>query len=271
MAAVSGLFVYPIKSCRGIAVDEARAGARGFEHDRRLMVVDANGRFVTQRQFPQMALIEVESVDGGWRLSAPGAADFAIPKTFEAGADGAMLCTVRVWRDEVEATLAPPDINVWFSSVLGFACGLVYQDDAQHRAVTNAAAGFDDVVSFADGAPYLLISEASVAGLNKKLETLVTMTHFRPNIVVTADTPHAEDQWQRISLGEAQFAVAWPCSRCIMTTVNPQTGARRDDGEPMRTLKTYRQDGRAVYFGQNLLVRREGNVAVGDPVQIISS
>lgn len=268
MTAVSRIFVYPIKSCAGIEIGEADVGPRGLDGDRRYMIVDAHGRFVTQRQFPQMALIEPAFVPNGFKVTAPGCEPLELPAAMTAGIGGATDCSVRIWRQAVEATLAPSDVNIWFSGVLGFACGLAFMADDQHRPVENEAAAFDDEVSFADGAPLLLISEASLADLNARLDTPVAVRNFRPNLVVTADAPFAEDRWQSITVGEVGFDVAWPCSRCIMTTVDPATGERRSDGEPMRTLRAFRQRGRNVYFGQNLLPRRLGRIEVGASVKV---
>jgi hypothetical protein len=269
MPALTGLYLYPIKSCRGLAVGKAVVGARGLEGDRRYMIVDASGRFVTQRQFPRMALIDVALVPGGWRVCAPDQPALEIPQALERGTDGSSACMVRIWRQTVEATLAGPDVNIWFSNYLGFACGLVYMADEQHRPVENAAAAFDDEVSFADGAPLLLISEASLESLNARLESPVAMRNFRPNLVVSGTSAHAEDAWREIRIGAARFQVAWPCSRCIMTTVDPASGTRRADGEPMQTLRSYRQRDGAVYFGQNLLPRVVGRIAVGDAVEVL--
>lgn len=268
MPRLSRIFVYPIKSCRGIEVREATVGTRGLDGDRRYMVVDGNGRFVTQRQFPQMALVETALTPDGFRVSAPGHEPLELPARIAAGADGATGCRVRVWQHTVEATLARSEINVWFSAVLGFACGLAYMADDQHRPVQNEAAGFDDEVSFADGAPLLLTSEASLADLNARLDRPVTMAHFRPNLVVAAERPFEEDDWDSVEVGDASFDVAWPSSRCIMTTIDPETGVRREDGEPMRTLKGFRQRGPKVYFGQNLLPRRLGRITSGVEVAV---
>jgi len=265
-ARVTRLFVYPIKSCRGIAVDSAELTPRGLAHDRRYMLIDANGRFLTQRMHGRMALIETAFADGAYEIRAPGRAPLRLPRALDPATH--QTCQVRIWQDNVEATLAPPEINLWFSEVLGFACGLVYLADSQHRAVPNAAAEFEDEVGFADGAPLLLISEASLEGLNARLERPVVIDRFRPNLVVTADAPHAEDRWTSLAIGAARLDVVWPCSRCVLTTIDPVTGERDPDGEPMRTLTTYRRRDRSVYFGQNLIPRALGTVAVGDECAI---
>lgn len=261
MPRVSRIFVYPIKSCRGIEVASAELTRRGLAGDRRYMLVDSAGRFLTQRRHPRMALIETALTDEGIEVTAPGRGPLALPAALE----GPELetCVVRVWADAVEATLAAPDVNIWFSELMGFACGLVYLADHQHRPVHNDAAQFDDEVSFADGAPLLLVSDASLDGLNLRLDAPVGVERFRPNLVVTADTPHAEDEWRSIGIGATRLDVAWPSSRCVLTTVDPTTGRKDPKGEPLRTLEGYRRRGAKVYFGQNLIPRALGVIRAG--------
>ena len=261
MSRVSRIFVYPIKSCRGIEVASAALTARGLENDRRYMLVDSAGRFLTQRRYPRMALIETALADEGLWVRAPGREPLLLPVALTGPALG--TCIVRIWADTVEATLAGPEINIWFSEFMGFACGLVYLADHQHRPVGNAAAQFDDEVSFADGAPLLLISDASLAELNRRLDLSVGIERFRPNLVVTAEKPHAVDEWQSIGIGAARLDVAWPCSRCVLTTVDPKTGEKDSKGEPLRTLGDYRRCDAKVYFGQNLIPRALGTIRTG--------
>jgi uncharacterized protein len=262
---VSELHIYPIKSCRGIAVPSAEVEARGLACDRRYMLVDAKGRFLTQREHPRMALIDVQPAAGGWRVAAPDRPPLHVPVRPAGGRE----CEVNVWRDTVQATLAPEDLNFWFSEFMGFACGLVYMDEHQHRPVTHASAEFDDEVGFADSAPLLLISAGSLADLNGRLAKPVTMRHFRPNIVVDGAAPFAEDAWRTIGIGGAEFAVAWPCSRCVLTTIDPATGEKDARGEPLETLKSYRRVGARVMFGQNLIPRSFGAVRLGDAVHVL--
>jgi uncharacterized protein YcbX len=267
MACVSRLFIYPIKSCRGIELESAELTSRGLAGDRRYMLVDAGGRFLTQRRHGQMALLEPTFGDDGFVVRAPGREPLQIPFDLDPGAHE--KCQVRIWDDSVEATLADTDTNIWFSAFMGFACGLVYLADDQHRPVPNGAAEFDDEVSFADGAPVLLISEPSLAELNRRLEQPIGIERFRPNLVVTGDQPHAEDAWASIAIGDARLDVAWPCSRCVLTTVDPATGERDAGGEPMRTLMSYRKRERSVYFGQNLIPRSPGTLTVGAEYEMI--
>jgi uncharacterized protein YcbX len=262
---VSEINIFPIKSCRGFSVPQAEVEARGLAGDRRYMLVDANGKFLTQRENPHMALIAVHATRDGYRVEAPGQPPLTIPHALALGAES----QVRIWRDTVPATLAGEDINIWFSQYLGFACGLVYMADNQHRPVSNEAAEFDDEVSFADGAPLLLISTGSLADLNGRLAEPVTMTRFRPNLVVEAPTPFIEDSWRSIAIGSAEFAVAWQCSRCILPTIDPETGVKHPRQEPLETLRSYRRVGPKVMFGQNLIPRKRGTVHVGDTVRVV--
>lgn len=261
MSRVSRIFVYPIKSCRGIEVASAELTVRGLRFDRRYMLVDSAGRFLTQRRHPKMALIEPVFTDDGFAINAPGRDPLRLP--FGLVGTGYEVCSVRVWNDQVEATLADPDTNIWFSEFMGFACGLVYLGDDQHRPVTNEAAEFDDELGFGDGAPLLLISDASLNELNRRLPAPVGIERFRPNLVVSAGKPHAEDDWRTIEIGATRLQVAWPCSRCILTTIDHRSGERDPDGEPLKTLSSYRRRGRAVYFGQNLIPRSLGMINVG--------
>jgi MOSC domain-containing protein len=261
---VSAIHIYPIKSCRGLAVASATLEARGLAGDRRYMLVDANGRFLTQRQHPRLALVGIEAVDGGYRVTAPEQPALALPPALGSGT----VATVTIWRDRVEALLADESVNLWFTRYLGFACGLVYMRDDQHRPVSNPAAEFDDEVSFADGAPLLLLTTASLAELNGRLARPVAMQRFRPNLVVDGAAPFAEDQWRTIAIGTTELTVAWPCARCALPNVDPRTGERDPQGEPLATLMTYRRTGAKVLFGQNLIPRVFGTLRVGDALRV---
>jgi hypothetical protein len=257
---VSAIYIYPIKSCRGISVPGAEVETRGLAEDRRFMLVNAKGRCVTQREYPRMALIDVHRDDGGYRVEAPGRPPLHVPRDLQGGAER----EVRVWGDTVQATLAGEEIDAWFSAYLGIACALVRMEAHQHRPMMHEFAEFDDEVSFADAAPLLLISTGSLADLNGRLAAPVAMRRFRPNVVIDTDTPFAEDAWKSIAIGAAEFSVAWACSRCVLTTIDPDSGVPDTRGEPLETLKTYRRVGPRVMFGQNLIPRRCGAIRVGD-------
>lgn len=265
MLQVSALYVYPIKSCSGISVSSARVEARGLEFDRRYMLVDDNGRFLTQRQIPRMALLQTSIGGSELLVSRPDGSVLTLPlrPSFRDSA------RVRVWRSELDADVAGADVNAWFSEYLDRPTRLVYMADHQHRRVAaQRATRPDDEVSFADGAPVLLISEGSLADLNERLGAPVSMLRFRPNIVVNASAAFIEDTWRRIRISDTEFEVAWPCSRCTIPTVDPASGAVDDHGEPLATLRAYRRDGAGVFFGQNLLTRGAGIVNVGDSIEL---
>jgi len=263
MPRITELCIYPIKSCRGISVDSVQLTARGLDGDRRYMLVDVKGRFLTQREHPAMALIDVSRQAGGYRVAAPGQAALDLPLALPPGRE----CKVRLWQDTIDASLAEPTVNRWFSDYLGLDCGLVHMDDDQHRPVQNAAASFDDEVSFADGGPLLLVSEASLAWLNARLAKPVAMRQFRPNIVTTAEAAFDEDAWRFIRTDEVELEVAWSCPRCVLTTIDPATARRDPDGEPLATLKQHRRFRGGVMFGQNLIPRKLGTIDTGAEIQ----
>jgi len=260
---VSSLSVYPVKSCGGIEVDAAQVTATGFLWDRRWMVVGEDGRFLSQREHPRLALVRVQMAEDRLLLSAPHLSDLHVP--FERDDDSRVRVTV--WRDECDAVNEGAAAGAWFSDHLGVGARLVRLADDDARPLGSTAAQPGDRVSFADAYPFLLISEGSLQQLNNRLNLPVPMDRFRPNIVVDGCRPHAEDEWGTVRVGEVDFSVAKPCSRCVITTTNQQTGER--GREPLQTLATYRlQDGQ-VLFGQNLVHRGAGVVRVGDEVVVL--
>jgi uncharacterized protein YcbX len=264
---VTQLNIYPLKSCGQVPVDSALVEARGLAGDRRYMLVDESGRFLTQRRYPRMALIQPQRTDQGLRLCAPGLETLQLPTELVTDAQR----NVSVWQSELDASLADGTINNWFSAFMGFPVQLVFMADRHERALKAGHGQPGDRVSFADGAPLLLISEASLAALNGRLAQPVTMQRFRPNLVVSAEQPFAEDSWRLIRIGEAEFEVSWACSRCVMTTVDPVTGDKDADGEPLKTLAAFRRSPEGIVFGQNLIPRGLGRIRVGDRVELLQS
>jgi uncharacterized protein YcbX len=257
--------VYPIKSCGRIGRETAVVEARGLAGDRRYMLVDENGEFLTQRRHSRMALIRaVDEGTQGFRVEAPGREPLRLPWGWPEGAP----LEVTIWRSRVEATAVAPEIGAWFSDFLGLPCRLVFLSEHQHRAVPNEAARFDDEVGFADAAPLLVISDASLADLNARLPAPLSMRRFRPNLVVTADQPFAEDGWKRMRIGDVDLEVAWASARCVLTTLDPDTGVPDPRGEPLRTLRGFRRGPRGVLFGQNVIPRKLGTIRVGDSVEV---
>lgn len=262
---VSALHYYPIKSCGGIAVKAAALVETGFKFDRLLMLVDEQGQFITQREYPRMALIQPRRVGQTLSLVAPTMK----PITIELTQNGNRSAVV-VWRSTCEAIDQGETIASWFSDYLGTACRLVLMADDFARLVNpDYARTPQDAVSFADGYPFLLISEASLADLNSRLADPLPMNRFRPNIVITGCEPFAEDNWQVIRIGPVDFKVAKPCARCVIITTNQETA--ETSKEPLRTLATYRNlPGQGVMFGQNLIHHHLGTIRVGDAVTVIN-
>ena len=263
---LAALYVYPIKSCAALASASARVEPRGLADDRRWLVVDAKGMFVTGRLYSRMPLIRATPLIAGLRLEAPDMPTLEIARP----APGARRRDVTVWRSRVDAPVADDASAAWISRFLGADLSLVYMDEAAHRGVNPDFGRPGDEVSFADGYPQLLISSAALDALNARLDTPVDMLRFRPNLVVSGTTPHAEDAWKRIRIGEIEFDLVKPCTRCIFTTVDPQRGERDANGEPLKTLTTYRRSPNGVTFGQNLIPRGSGTIRVGDAVEVLA-
>ncbi|EYF05522.1 MOSC domain-containing protein [Chondromyces apiculatus] len=265
---VSSLHVYPVKSARGLTVTEAEVEARGFAHDRRFMVVDERGAFFTQRELPAMALIGVAIQGETLVLTVPGLGHAEVPLRPQEG--GARR--VRVWDDECEAVAVSPEAADLLGRHLGRRCELVYMPESSLRPVRDGREEPGDLVSFADAFPFLIVSRASLEGLNARLaereQGAVPMDRFRPNLVVEGCDPHAEDGWSEIAIGAVRFQVTKPCARCALVTVDQERGVAGK--EPLATLATYRKDQGQVLFGQNMVPTGRGVIRVGDPVRPVS-
>jgi uncharacterized protein len=258
---LAGLNLYPVKSARGIPLDEWEVDGFGLQYDRRWMVVDGSGRFLTQRDHPRLALVTTV-VDGCLRLQAPEMPALEVPLNPQP----TVQTTVRVWRDRCSATWTGERPATWFSRFLGLPCNLVHMPDDMLRPVDRAYAPEGTRVSFADAFPFLIISEASLADLNRRLPEPVPMNRFRPNLVIAGAEPYAEDHWDRLQIGALRLTVVKPCERCVITTTDQVTTER--SSEPLRTLARYRKVRGKVMFGQNAVHETVGRVRVGDPVLI---
>ena len=229
------------------------------------MLVDHEGTFITARKHPRLATVQGRFVGDVLKLAVEGREELELALQ----PDNRESVKVRVWKDEIEAIPAGAGADAWFSTFLDTKCRLVQQTDELHRAVDPDYGLPGDEVSFADGFPLLLISEASLADLNSRLPQAVSMRRFRPNLVVDGDEPYAEDHWRRIRIGEVEFAGVKNCSRCVFTTIDPDTGVKDLSREPLRTLSRYRRKPEGgVFFGQNLIPRSGGAIHVGDSVEI---
>ena len=257
--------IYPLKSAAPVTLDAASVEARGLVGDRRWMIVDADGKFVTARKHPRLVLIRARIDGDGLMLEAPGMPSL----TVTADAQAERLATA-IWKDRVMAMTAAAAADRWISEYLGVAARFVHIDSGVTRAVNPAYARPGDEVGFADGFPLLLISQASLDGLNERLAQAVPMLRFRPNVVVAGTAAHAEDDWRSVRIGEVRFDVVKPCTRCVLTTVDPATGCFDAQGEPLRTLTRYRRSEKGVLFGQNLIPRGIGRIRQGDTVEVIA-
>ncbi len=284
---VSAINIYPIKSLKGISVRSAMVEQRGLSLDRRWMLTTPEGKFITQREFPKMATITVAVRSDGLLASNADHGEMMVPLA----QDGAARISVTVWQSVCDGLAYNSRVNEWFSDVLGTDCRLVYMPDNSLRSVNKRFNGGEDIVSFADGYPLMILGEASLDDLNEKISEnadngigmRLPMNRFRPNLVITGAPPFAEDSWKRIRIGDAVFRSTKPCERCVITTVEQSLG-EFDGKEPLATLAKYRMakdvisdtleslgvGPNAVLFGQNLIGETSGTaINLGDPVTVI--
>jgi uncharacterized protein YcbX len=268
---LSAVHVYPVKSVAGCALGETAVEPWGIAGDRRWMLVGPDGRFVTQREHPRLALAAAQPrPGGGFRVTAPGMEPLTVEVPEPVG-----TTAVEVWRDKVEAVPGDPEAAEWFSGYLGAAVGLVHLDDpARRRPVDPRYSRPGETVTFADGYPLLATTTASLDALNSLIaqgdhadEGPLPMNRFRPSVVVEGTAPWAEDDWSRIRIGEVSFRVAKPCGRCVITTTDQRTAERGK--EPLRTLARHRRFGDKLVFGQNMIPEGTGTIRTGDPVEIV--
>jgi uncharacterized protein len=263
---LAALHVFPIKSCAALSVHEAPVERRGLRGDRRWVIVDRDGKFLTGRQHARLTLLRATPGADGLSLEAPRMP----PRTLCRPPRGAARGPVVVWGSTIDAVFADAADDAWISEFLGIAARFAYMDDAARRAVDPTYSQPGDEVSFADAYPMLLISQGSLDQLNGKLAQPVPMLRFRPNLVVAGTAAHAEDAWKRVRIGDVEFDVVKACTRCVFTTVDPDRGERDASGEPLRTLTTYRRTPAGVTFGQNLIPRGAGTLRVGDDVHVLA-
>jgi len=259
---LTSIFIYPVKSLAGISVTAWPVTKTGLKYDRKWMLVDASGLFLSQRKLPRMALIHTLLTDSELVLSATGMTDLAIPLE----ASGEELISSTVWHHQGPALCVSHEADSWLSQFLGQPCRLVYQPDDCIRGVDPVYAKPEDQTSFSDGFPFLIISEHSLAALNRSLDRPVSMSRFRPNLVVDGCNAYAEDEWREIRIGSIDFRLPKACSRCSVPAIDPNTG--NTGKEPLSTLNRLRNWNNKIYFGQNALHDQCGLLSVGDTVTV---
>jgi uncharacterized protein YcbX len=260
---VVSLHSYPVKSCKGTDHNELELLQTGFRNDRRWMLVDSVGRFMSQRRNPTMALI-MASVEGNLLTLR----SMNMPEITVAGGSG--RTNVLIHRTTCVVADMGDDVAFWLEAALGVPCRLVSMALGEKRVVSKEyALSNDDEIQFQDAFPIHLISEASLVDLNTRLISPVPMSRFRCNIIIKGCGPYEEDRWKVIKIGELVLHVAKPCGRCVMTSIDQNTGEKVSN-PPLATLAKYRNHKNEVIFGQYLIHEREGALSVGDSVEIIS-
>ena len=265
---VSQLNIYPIKSLGGIPVSSVNITDRGFEHDRRWMLTDKNNRFISQREIADMALLQVEILKDGLKIYHKNDPANCIeipfnPSTFE-------TAMVDIWGIQCEAQLVNAEADKWFSKILNTHCRLVYMPDSTKVKIDERyAISHQDITSFSDGYPILMISEASLQHLNTRMEVSLPMNRFRPNLVFTGGDPFIEDRMKEFSINGCTFFGVKPCARCVITTIDQD--AAEKGKEPLKTLSLYRKKDTKVFFGENVIAAGTGVINVGDTITILQT
>jgi uncharacterized protein YcbX len=262
---LSDIIIYPVKSLAGIHLKHWQVVKTGFQYDRKWMLVDNQGQFLTQRSLPKMALIKTALTSEHLILSAPHQQDLSL----SLAPTGGEIIVSTIWHDQCEAWAVCQQADLWFSNFLGVACRLVYFSDENSRFVDSHYAQTSDQTAFSDGFPFLLISENSLVALNQAMQLNLGMNRFRPNLVISGCSSYAEDSWREIRIGDIDFRLPKPCSRCSVPTIDPNTA--QTGKEPLTTLNRLRKWQNKVYFGQNVIHNQCGTLSIGDKVQIIKT
>ena len=260
--ALTQLFIHPLKSGRAQSPASAIVTPQGLKNDRVWLACTPDGQFLTARTKHSLLLVDSTDLGNGqWHFSAPG-----MPPLLLETASFCQRVPTTVWKSSFSALAGHAAANLWLSEYLGEAAQLLWLGESTRVQKTGS-----DTLSFADGYPYLLISEASLADLNSRLAQPVSMRHFRPNLVINDGFAYEEDEWQTIRIGEVVFDIVKRCTRCILTTVDPDTATPAADRQPFDTLLAYRKIDNGVCFGVNAVARNSGTLHIGDAVEILES
>ena len=268
MLKLSEIYIYPIKSLGGIRLEKANITTRGLENDRRFMLVDENGRFLSQREYTHLAIFQTE-IEGVFLKITDKKTGQNLKVSLSPNSESSSLL-VTIWDDETTAIEVSQEASKWFTQALSIPTRLVYMpEESQRKIDAQYSLIGDEITSFSDGYPILIAGQSSLDDLNNRLENPVNINRFRPNFVFTGGEPFEEDEWHEFTIGDVRFFGVKPCSRCIMTTINQETG-EKSGKEPLLTLNKYRKAGNRILFGQNVIISQLGTVSVGDDVTIVS-
>ncbi|GGD71444.1 MOSC domain-containing protein [Lacimicrobium alkaliphilum] len=261
---IAGLFIYPIKSTRGLQLSRSVVTAEGLALDRRFMLADRKGRMLTGRALPKLVQVKATPLSDGLLVTHPNMPPLELHYPQFSG-DG---IETHVWKDKFSGLATHQQADDWFSALLGRDCQLLYTGNESPRFSQSA----DTHVSFADGYPLLVISQASLEALNQRLAQPHRMEQFRPNLVVTGTEPFAEDNWERIRIGEVELRLDNPCSRCIFTTRDPKNGEFIGNQEPLKALSLFRkeQNGK-INFGMNATVIKGGLLEQDSEIEVLET
>jgi len=257
------LGIFPIKSCGGINAKEWTLNKYGLAYDREWMLVTSEGKFITQREKPEMARIRPSIADGNLRVDIPGAKPLALK--LDDFPEGRM--TVTVWSDECVAAVYDTSVNEEFSRFLKIECRLVRMLP-EHRRRSSTVEGIPaGQTGFSDGYPLTIVSLESLADLNDRLSEKVPMDRFRTNLIVKGCKPYEEESWKKIQIGSVEIDCVRPRARCIIINTDQNTSERA--AEPLKILTSYRRRGGKVYFAEAAIHRGEGLLRVGMSVEVL--
>lgn len=260
---LSEIWIYPIKSLGGVRLTSAKVMPKGLRYDRRWMLIDEAGVFITQRVHSTMAFFKLFLSDDQFTIDYKDE-QIHLPAN---AAVSSIPIKATIWDDTVEVFEVLGEYSQWFSLRLGIDCRLVYFPEVNQRLVDAKYRIEDDQVSLADGYPFLIIGQSSLDDLNSRMANPLPMNRFRPNLVFTGGAPYEEDNWRNFTIGKCRFAGVKLCSRCVLTTVNQETA--KTGTEPLATLAAYRKTNNKIYFGQNLLALACYEIYEGDHIELV--
>ncbi|MCB0489899.1 MAG: MOSC domain-containing protein [Cyclobacteriaceae bacterium] len=259
------IWIYPVKSLGGIRLSSAQVMEKGFQYDRRYMLMDENNMFITQRAFPLMSQFKLGNFGESFSVRFEGDI-IEIPKNPERTGEH---FEATIWDDTVKVAELSKEHSQWFSEKMNLACKLVFFPEENDRLVDQGYATNQEHVSLADGYPFLIIGQRSLDDLNNRLSAPISMKRFRPNLVFSGGKPFAEDSWREFTIGDNRFVNLKLCARCVLTTIDPETG--KQGTEPLATLAKFRRIDNKVNFGANLVALDHNIIKEGDKIQVHST